>query len=222
MKTVFVVKVDLQNKIEQIFGVSEKKLIDFIVENGTVTSFKKDDVVIEAGTSIRFVPLILSGSLRIMLVNPAGAEYFLYHLYSGETCAVSLACCLSHSMSEVKAIAEEKTEILMISLEHIETLESFKQWKKFVAQNQTGRFSELLETIELIAFSKLDNQLWSYLLKRAQAQGTSSLSLTHQEIANEHHSPREVISRLLHQLQYQGKITLARNQVTINSQHFIV
>jgi len=211
---------DVQKILGIIFSEEETNLLEFIQQNGIVRNFHKDDVIIEAGSSVSFVPLILQGSLRIMLVNSNGDEYFLYHIYTGETCSVSLACCLAHSMSDIKAIAEEETSILMIPIEFVDTLETFKSWKKFVASNQSHRFSELLETIELIAFSKLDDQLWSYLLKRAQAQGVSSLFITHQEIANELHSPREVISRLLHQLQQKGRITLARNLISINPDHF--
>ncbi len=201
--------------LENIFGVNDEKLIDVILRNGIVKNFSKDDIVIEAGDLVRSIPLVISGTLRIMLLNSEGDEYYLYHLYSGETCAISLACCLSHSLAEVRAISEEGTKIVMIPLELVETLDTFKQWKMFVAKNQSNRFSELLETIELIAFSKLDVQLWNYLLHRAQAQGVSVLVLTHQEIATELNSPREVITRLLQQLQQQGKVKLARNQITI-------
>jgi CRP/FNR family transcriptional regulator len=215
-------KLDISQILVSIFDIEEKNLLTFIQQNGIIQNFAKNDVIIEAGSKVSFVPIIIRGSLRIMLVNDNGDEYFLYHIYQGETCSVSLACCLAHSMSDIKAVAEEDTTILMIPLEFVDTLESFKSWKRFVASNQSHRFSELLETIELIAFSKLDDQLWSYLLKRAQAQGVSSLSITHQEIANEMHSPREVISRLLHQLQKKGMISLSRNQITINSDHFIL
>lgn len=213
---------EIPKLLSKIFGDTEQNLLIFIQQNGKLKTFSKGDSIIEAGSTISFVPIIVSGSLRIMLVNDIGDEYFLYHIYEGETCSVSLACCLAHSMSDIKAVAEEDTTILMIPLEFIDTLESFTSWKRFVASNQSHRFSELLETIELIAFSKLDDQLWSYLLKRAQAQGVSSLSITHQEIANELHSPREVISRLLHQLQKKGMISLSRNQITVNSDHFIL
>lgn len=216
------VPMEIPKLLSKIFGDTEQNLLIFIQQNGKLKTFSKGDSIIEAGSTISFVPIIVSGSLRIMLVNDIGDEYFLYHIYEGETCSVSLACCLAHSMSDIKAVAEEDTTILMIPLEFIDTLESFTSWKRFVASNQSHRFSELLETIELIAFSKLDDQLWSYLLKRAQAQGVSSLSITHQEIANELHSPREVISRLLHQLQKKGMISLSRNQITVNSDHFIL
>ena len=214
--------VEIPKILTKIFGDTEQNLLRFIQQNGKVKTFHKDDVIIEAGSEVSFVPIIIQGSLRIMLVNTNGDEYFLYHIYAGETCSVSLACCMAHSMSEIKAIAEEETAILMIPLEFIDILESYTSWKRFVASNQSHRFSELLETIELIAFSKLDDQLWSYLLKRAQAQGVTSLSITHQEIANELHSPREVISRLLHQLQKKGMISLSRNVISINSEHFLM
>ena len=104
----------------------------------------------------------------------------------------------------------------MIPVRYVDEWSRFPEWKKFVSDTQAQRFSELLETLELVAFSKLDEQLWNYLIKRVLATGNNTLKITHQEIANELNSPREVITRLLHQLQRQEKIVLSRNSIEVN------
>jgi CRP/FNR family transcriptional regulator len=112
---------------------------------------------------------------------------------------------------------EDETELLMVPVKYVEEWMKYPEWKKFVSDTQSQRFSELLETIELVAFKKLDEQLWHYLVKRVQATGNNTLHITHQEIANELNSPREVITRLLNQLQKQHKIGLGRNSIEVSS-----
>lgn len=174
------------------------------------------DVLMNPGDSVIYVPIVLSGTLRILLQNAKGNEHFLYHIFPGETCAMSLTCCQTQRKSEIRAVVEDDAEILLIPIAYVEEWMKYPEWKKFVGQTQAQRFTELLETIELIAFTKLDEQLWDYLLKRAQASGSKILHLTHQEIANELNSPREVITRLLHQLREKGMLQLSRNTIEIN------
>jgi CRP/FNR family transcriptional regulator len=167
------------------------------------------------GDTIQQVPLLVKGTIRVLLQNTNGDEHFLYHIFPGETCALSLTCCQAQKKSEIRAVVEDNAEILFVPVRYVDEWMKYPDWKKFVSDLQAQRFTELLETIELMAFSRLDEQLWNYLVKRVQATGNKTLKITHQEIAQELHSPREVITRLLHQLQKQGKISLSRNTISI-------
>lgn len=180
-------------------------------------SFAHGHVIMNPGDTIRYIPIVEKGALRITLSNSNGAEYFLYHIFPGETCALSLSCCMSQRVSEVKAVAEEDVDVLFIPVEKADEWMRFPEWKKFVSDTQSQRFTELLETISLIAFNKLDEQLWNYLLRKVQATGNRTLQITHQEIATELNSPREVITRLLHKLQAAKKIVLSRNKIEVIS-----
>ncbi|HWB64917.1 MAG TPA: Crp/Fnr family transcriptional regulator [Chitinophagales bacterium] len=173
-------------------------------------------VMMNPGDVIQYIPIVLKGSLRILLQNENGDERFLYHIYPDETCALSLSCCQAHKLSEIKAVAEEDTQVMMVPVRYLDEWMKYPEWKKYVSDTQAQRFTELLETIERVAFSKLDEQLWSYLVKRVQATGNPVLKITHQQIANELNSPREVITRLLHQLASQKRVTLARNLVEVH------
>jgi CRP/FNR family transcriptional regulator len=116
----------------------------------------------------------------------------------------------------VKAVAEDETEVLSIPIAYVDTWMKYPEWIRFMSDMQTQRFTELLEALELTAFSNLDEQLWSYLVKRVQATGSNTLRSTHQEIAAELASPREVITRLLHQLRQRGRVQLSRNAIVVN------
>jgi len=179
-------------------------------------NFKANELFLHPGEDIQHIPIVLKGTIRIVLENAEGDEFFLYHIFPNESCALSLSCCQAMRRSEVKAIVEDDAELLLIPVRYIDEWMKYPEWKKFVSDIQAQRFTELLETIELVAFSKLDEQLWNYLIKRVQATGNKQVIVTHQQIANELHSPREVITRLLHQLQKQKKISLSRNAITVH------
>lgn len=194
----------------------EKSLLAELETSALRKKLAAGDSLMNPGDSVTHVPIVLSGTLRILVQNMKGNEHFLYHIFPGETCAMSLTCCQTQRKSEIRAVAEDQTEVLLIPITKVEEWMKFPEWKKFVGNAQAQRFSELLETIELMAFSRLDEQLWDYLVKRAQALGSKTLHITHQEIANELNSPREVITRLLHQLREKGKLQLARNTIELN------
>jgi CRP/FNR family transcriptional regulator len=167
------------------------------------------------GDIITHIPIVLKGTIRILLQNPNGAERYLYHIFPGESCAMSLTCCRAQRVSEVHAVVEDDAELLMIPVAYVDRWMEYPEWRKYISDMQAQRFGELLEALELTAFSKLDDQLWDYLVKRVQATGNNTLRLTHQDIANELSSPREVITRLLNQLQQRGRLTLGRNVIEV-------
>jgi len=174
-------------------------------------------VLMSPGDIIEYIPIVLKGSIRVVIQNINGDEHYLYHIFPGETCAMSLTCCQAQKESEVKAIIEDDADLLMIPVKFVDEWYKYPEWKKFISDTQAQRFSELLEAIELMAFSNLDEQLWSYLVKRVQATGNNQLKVTHQDIAQELNSPREVITRLLHQLQRQEKVELSRGSIVVHS-----
>lgn len=174
-------------------------------------------VLIRAGDAITHIPIVVSGSLRIIAQNAQGQERFLYHIMPGEACAMTMTCCAGRRASAVMAVVEEDAEVLLVPTRCMEEWMTYPEWRKFVGDTQAQRFTELLETIEVVAFSRLDDQLWDYLVKRVQATGEHTLKVTHQEIAQELNSPREVVTRLLHQLVQRGRVELARGAITVRS-----
>lgn len=179
-------------------------------------TFPAGHQLMHVGDEITHVPIVEKGSLRILAQDAEGRERFLYHIMPGESCAMSLTCCASRRTSGVMAIVEEDADLLMVPAQRSEEWMAHPEWRSFVSETQAQRFTELLETIELVAFHKLDEQVWNYLVKRVQATGSHIVKATHQDIANELNSPREVITRLLHQLQSDGRVTLSRGSLEVH------
>lgn len=174
-------------------------------------------VLMQVGDPITQIPIVKQGSLRILAQDGQGRERYLYHILPGESCATSLTCCVAKRVGTVRAVVEEDAELLMIPVRYVDEWMVYPEWRKYVNEVQAQRYEELLEAFEVVAFHKLDEQLWNYLLKRAQASGERVLQLTHQQIADELGSPREVITRLLQQLRADGRVTLGRGEVEVHT-----
>ncbi len=173
--------------------------------------------MIAVGDPITHIPIVRKGSLRILAQDGAGRERYLYHILPGESCASSLTCCVSKRVSAVRAVVEEDADLLLVPVRHVDEWMVHAEWRRYVNEVQAQRFQELLEAFEVVAFRKLDEQLWDYLMKRTQATGEHRLELTHQQIADELGSPREVITRLLQQLRVRGLVSLGRGHVEVRS-----
>ena len=179
-------------------------------------SFPLGTVIMNVGDVITQIPIVEKGSLRILAQDEDGKERFLYHIMPGETCSLSLTCCEARKTSAIRAVVEEDAELLMIPARYADEWMIHPEWRRYVGAAQAQRFGELLDTIEKLAFSKLDEQLWDYLVKRVQATGITTLKATHQDIAQELGSPREVVTRLLQQLQQRGLVTLSRGAIEVH------
>lgn len=178
--------------------------------------------IMRVGDTITHIPIVQKGSLRILAQDSEGRERYLYHIMPGESCATSLTCCVSKRESGVRAVVEEDAELLMIPVRYVDEWMVHPEWRRYVNETQAQRFQELLEAFEVVAFQKLDEQLWTYLMKRSQATGGHRLLLTHQGIADELGSPREVITRLLQQLRSRGLVELGRGFVELHPERIAV
>jgi len=183
---------------------------------GKIYEFEPGQVIIEPGQYIKMIPIIMEGSVKVMRRGDDGHDLFLYYIQGGDTCAISLTCCSNANQSEIMAVAEEKTTLIGIPVsKHEEWTNEYSQWKEFVAATYQKRFQELLQVIDDIAFKKMDERLLKYLVVKSKQLNTLELPITHQEIAKELGSSREVISRLLKQLEKRKLVELGRNIIYI-------
>jgi CRP/FNR family transcriptional regulator len=194
---------------------NDPKLQAEIATYARVKTIERDTVLMSPGDDIIFVPIVQQGVLRIVRQNDEGKEVFLYHLYPGQTCAVAINCCQGKKKSTVKAIAEEDSEILQIPVNMVDEWFKYPEWKTFINATYGQRFAELLEVIDLIAFSNMDKQVLHYLQERARAAGTNALYITHQIIADELHTHREAVSRLLRAMEQKKMLRLGRNTIEL-------
>lgn len=203
--------------LTQSYGyIFEEALIDEIVKVATFKEFKADDYLIEIGDYIKTMPLLVNGAIKILREDENGDELLLYFLERGDTCAMTLTCCMGQAKSRIRAIAETDGSLLMIPVEKMEDwLTKYKTWRNFVFDSYNVRLMEMLEAIDTLAFMNLDERLYKYLTDKAKVIGNTEIQNTHQEIAYEMHTSRVVISRLLKALEIEGKIKLHRNKIEI-------
>ena len=197
-------------------NLTDPKLLDRLLEKGQFSTFDPGKTLMEPGQFVKAVPLVLEGSIKIMRVDEDGKELFLYYLEPGETCALSLTCCSASKPSEIKAVIEEKATLLFIPIQvHEQLTDEFKQWKDFVSSTYQHRFQEMLTVLDAVAFKRMDERLMNYIVTKMKQLKTNELHTTHQEVANELGTAREVISRLLKQLEKKKWIELGRNVIYI-------
>ncbi|MEZ4876803.1 MAG: Crp/Fnr family transcriptional regulator [Flavobacterium sp.] len=196
--------------------VFEDKLIDEIAQVATLKDFKEGDVLIDFGDYIKKIPLLISGAIKILREDFDEGELLLYFIEKGETCAMTMACCLGETKSEIRAIAENKGKVVMIPVNFMEEwLGKYKSWRNFVFNSYNNRLKEMLSAIDSLAFLNMDERLMNYLLEKSKINGSKEIKSTHQEIAYDLHTSRVVISRLLKALENQGQIKLHRAIIEI-------
>jgi len=192
----------------------EPNLVQAIQQKGHLLRIHAGESLIQIGQYIKYMPLILSGSLKIMREDDDGKELLIYHVDPGETCAMSITCCMGDTKSNVRAEAEEDTTLIAIPIHLLDQWSSeYVSWKHFIMRTYQKRFEDLLKTIDSIAFQKLDDRLLQLLKEKSLKSTEQVITATHQEIANELHSSREVISRLLKKLENEGNVKLGRNKI---------
>ncbi|MEY3644992.1 MAG: hypothetical protein RLZZ207_1688 [Bacteroidota bacterium] len=197
-------------------NLTDPKLVDCLLEKGQFSTFEHGKTLMEPGQFVKAVPLVLEGSIKIMRMDEDGKELFLYYLETGETCALSLTCCSAARPSEIKAVVEEKASLLFIPIQlHEQLVDEYKQWKDFVSSTYQHRFQELLTVLDAVAFKRMDERLMNYIVTKMKQLKSNELHTTHQEVANELGTAREVISRLLKQLEKKKWIELGRNVIYI-------
>lgn len=200
--------------IRKRFPFFEPSLIDEITKEGEWVSFETGDELMSEGKYIRSFPIVLEGLIKVCRKDAEGREVLLYYLNPGQVCAMALTCCMGRMQSNISAFAEEDTEIIRIPVECLDKwMIQYTAWKEFVMYAYRNRFDELLTTIDSIAFKKMDQRLIIFFTDRFKATGKSHYKGTHQDIANSLTTSREVVSRLLKQLEKDGLVKISRNQI---------
>ena len=185
-------------------------------ELGFQKTFEENEVILRESSYIKAIPIVLQGSLRVMRTEEDGREILLYYIKAGESCIMSFLGGIHDDTSKINAVAEEKTELLLIPMDKISLLvKDFPEWLDYIFKLYHKRFEELLEVVDAIAFKKLDERILDFVKNKAKLTNSNVINLTHEQIANELGSARVVVSRLLKQLESEGVVELGRNKITL-------
>ena len=203
----------LQNTYNFIF---EENLINEILEVSKIHDFKEGDIIIDFNENIKNMPLMLNGAIKILREDFDEGELLLYFIEKGDTCAMTMACCIGEAKSEIRAVAETDGKIIMIPVTKMEEwLGKYKSWRNYVFNNYNNRLKEMLNAIDSLAFMNMEERLLNYLFEKCKINHSREIFSTHKEIAYDLHSSREVISRLLKALEIKGRIKLNRASVEV-------
>ncbi len=213
MKTKTKLILDLKKHYGYIF---EDELINEISNLAVYKEFEANTIIIDVDSYMVSIPLIISGAIKILREDKDGDELVLYYIEKGDTCAMTLSCCMGETKSKIKAVAETDIKLLMIPKNKMsEWLSKYKSWQEYILQSYHSRLNEFIEAVDSIAFLNMHDRLYKYLKDKAMVTNNVVISSTHQQIANDLHTSRVVISRLLKALEKQEKIELHRNQIKI-------
>jgi CRP/FNR family transcriptional regulator len=201
---------------KQLFPQFEPGLIEIIEKEAVQRSYNAGDIIMRTGQYIKSTALVLEGRIKIYRENQDGGEFLMYYLEPGQACAVSMICAIQSETSEIMAKAEEDTEVLMIPVQLMDDLmNKYKSWYQFVIHTYRSRFDELLSVVDNIAFHNMDERLEFYLKRHADKTGKKIMEVSHQQIADDLNSSREVISRLLKKMEQRNLVKLHRNMIEL-------
>ena len=204
------------NLLHTHFSRFEPELLDTISAKGITKNFKAGTQIIGSGEPMKYTMLVLSGRIKLYTEGENGEEFFMYYLEPGQACALSFVCAARNKKSDVEAFAIEDSEVLFIPVEYMDELMlKYKSWYIFVVETYRSRYQELLDAIRSVAFHAMDERLEYYLIRQKNAFNSTTLNLTHEQIANDLNSSRVVISRLLKQMENQNLVKLHRNSIEL-------
>jgi CRP/FNR family transcriptional regulator len=199
-----------------LFPQFEPALLSTLEKEAVLKEFKAGESIMRTGQFIKSTALVLEGQIKIYREGPDGGEFLMYYLGPGQACAVSMICAIQARASEITARAEEDTQLLMLPVQLMDLLiKEYKSWYQFVIQTYRSRFDELLAVVDDVAFRNMDQRLEIYLNRYRDKTGKTVIELSHQQIAEDLNSSREVISRLLKKMEQRGLLKLNRNKIEL-------
>lgn len=202
--------------IQKFSTVFEPGLLAELETRSMLMNVNGGETMLNPGQTIRAVPIVVSGSFKVSRINDEGQELLLYYVKEGESCAMSFTCCMMTHTSVIKGTAEEDSVLLCIPVNVMdEWMTKYSSWKRFVMNAIFNRFTEVIRSIDDVAFKKMDERLVNYLKEKSKVTSSSLINLSHQQIADELGTNRVVVSRLLKQLENDKKLLLYRSQIKL-------
>jgi len=204
----------IDTDLSKAFSFFESKLIREISQHGILKTYEPGEELIREGQFISSFPIVISGLIKVIRRNEEGDEILLYYLKDKEVCSMSITCCLSQVKSNIRALVEQKTKVIMLETSWLDKwMTEYPTWKQFIMRSIQWRFQELLDVVDSIAFLKMDERLLKFFTDRYEKTGIKTFTGSHQELAYQLNTSREVVSRILKKLENQGLIKLSRNFV---------
>ena len=195
---------------------SSPELLEKLYQYGITKTYQEGDIILDENSSFRSIPIVMKGMMKVIRTEEDGREILLYYIKAGESCIMSFLGGMHNEKSIVKAEVEEDTEILFLPIDKVSLfIKEYPEWLDYIFRLYHKRFEELLDIINAIAFKKVDERLLNLLQKKSELSNSTTIIITHEQLANELGTARVVVSRLLKQLEEEGKLKLGRNKIQL-------
>ncbi|WP_222983410.1 Crp/Fnr family transcriptional regulator [Flagellimonas meishanensis] len=192
-----------------------EKLFLKIAEVGTLKKIAKGTEILREGQYVKVVPFVQSGLIKVF-TRYEDRELLLYYIQPNESCIMSFSASINNEPSHVFAITEEDTEAILVPVNALDELvKEHPNVNNFFFQQYKGRYAELLDTIQHVLFDKIDKRLYEHLRDKVQLKNENPLQISHQQLANEIGTVREVISRVLKKLEGAGMVKQLGNKIQV-------
>ncbi len=209
-----IINIKITDYLKDNFPGFSTELKDFLTNISSIRHISKGEVLMHAGQYLKHTALVVEGRIKLFRESEYGDEAFMYYLEPGNACALSMLCAARQRTSEITAKAVEESIVILIPIQYTDELMKHHQdWYNFVIETYRLRFEELLTVFDNVVFKSMDERLETYLNNQFNSLANNRIELTHQEIANDLNTSREVISRLLKKLEQRGNISLNRKYI---------
>jgi CRP/FNR family transcriptional regulator len=207
----------LRKALQENFPIiSEPELIEEIMKVAFIHEMNADEILIDINENIKNLPMLIEGSVKILREDENGNEVFLYYVDAGNTCAATLTCCMDSKISNIRAVVEEDAVFLTIPYEYMDIwMGKYKSWREFILTTYSLRFEELLKAVDQLAFKKMDQRILNFLKEKAKLLNNNFIKISHQQIAYDLNTSREVVSRILKQMEKEGMVKISRGQLEL-------
>jgi CRP/FNR family transcriptional regulator len=195
-----------------IFDVLEPEELQLVENNSYTQSMKKGMSLVESGSICHNVYFVVTGRIRVYKTLPDGKEITLYRVVDGEMCLFSMSCILEHSPLDAIAEIEKDSTILVVPEDSFnELLNANQRFQRLIMTRLLSALSEVLLLLEEVTFHSMNKRVANYLISK----NSNLLKLTHEDIALELGTAREVVSRLLKEFEKKGLLSLSRGKIKI-------
>ena len=205
---------EIQMKLKEI-GIHQKDLVEILLQEGQINVLEKESPVIKEGAFIKSVSIVLDGEVRVWKNSEEGKQILLYYVNPVQTCVMSLASTYRDKISVIEARTTQRTTVLSLPAWGLDGWMKFENWRKFVIFSFIHSYDDILRLYSEIAFNKLDERLESFFKDYTIRKNTNKIFLSHSDIAREMGTSREVISRVLKNMEQEKKLRLGLKNIEL-------
>jgi CRP/FNR family transcriptional regulator len=182
-----------------------------------IVQLAADQPICQQGMQCNHLALVIEGTARVFKIGETGREITLYRIGPGESCILTASCIMSQKPFPAFAVSEQPIKALIISPSDVIRWANQEQaWRDYLFQLISHRLGDVISIVEEVAFRRVDRRLADYLLQQRH-EGDNRVEVTHQSIASDLGTSREVVSRILKDFEQQGLISITRGAITLEN-----